>query len=523
MDDSRPGKFDLAQALEPLEVETPELGTIALDLRTTGFLTWMEKRAGAERWADPHHFLRDLLEQRSVASKGRLPPQPDEIAALEGVALEEIAGTIAEKAAASFLPRQVIDEASGQPRPRRDGDRDPSQALPGEAHSARLQRMMLGYLEYYRAQTRRLLATVRKASAATEFLRKSDALSSILRAQSLASRFLASDVYRRSVLDVERVSALATVQALASSSLFEQHRRLAVERGILGSPLAGLQETMRGVIGVQAWHRLAERDHLFENASRWAKAADAQLRLGLSAGVIASLAANPSATEIAAASVAAQAAAILRPGYQTAATLALEGLAAKGAVAELLRRYESGAIDAPIFGSVRETLISLDDEEASGVDFMDLFEQAWAAIVRLVGDKPDLIRNPAFLAWLSILIGLAGATFTAYQVWGPPPPEIVSRLETGNEELREMNRKLDAERRKDEAQRFIRYVHDVVNLRAEPHRGGQLIRLVYPDQPVRIIEAKGEWAMVEVFDYGSDAPVRGWISRRYLRVAPPSS
>lgn len=211
---------------------------------------------------------------------------------------------------------------------------------------------------------------------------------------------------------------------------------------------------------------------------------------------------------------------MLRPGFQTAASLALEGLAARGAIAELLRRYDTFGGAAPVFESVRETLASLDDQEPSADEFMGLFESAWSAITKLIAETPDLIRNPAFLAWLGILIALASVSFTAYQVFGPPSPAIISRMDERNKQLRDINEKLSIERRGNEARRFIRYVHSVVNLRAEPHRGGQLIRLVYPDQVVRVIDTKGEWAMVEVFDYGSDQPVRGWMSRRHLRAGP---
>lgn len=520
MDDSEPRRFDLGKALQPLMVELPALGWVALDLRTTDFLTWLDDGRRSDRWSDPQTFVQDLLAQRSVGSEEASPPAPDTLAALDAAALEEIAGVIAERSASSFLPRQVMDKKSGQARPRRKSDGDPSQPLPEESHSARLKRIMFAYLDYQRAQTRRLLEMAAKATAATDFLRKSDSLSTILRAQSLASSVFANDSARRAILDLEQSSVFRTIQALSASSVFEQHRRVAVELATLSSPLARLQETARGIAGMQAAHAWAQRDQLFSYVSRWAHAADAQLRLGLSAGVLAALASQPSASQVAAASLAAQAAAILRPGFETAATLALEGLAPSGAVAELLRRYESEKRDAPVFESVRETLVSLDYEETTGAAFMELFERTWAAIVRLVGDRPELLRNHAFLAWLSILVGLASATFAAYQVWGPPPAAVISRLDAGNDELREINKKLDAERRSDEAKCFIRYVHQVVNLRAEPHRQGQLIRLVYPDQPVRIIDAKGEWANVEVFDYGSDGPVRGWMSRRYLRPAP---
>ena len=47
-----------------------------------------------------------------------------------------------------------------------------------------------------------------------------------------------------------------------------------------------------------------------------------------------------------------------------------------------------------------------------------------------------------------------------------------------------------------------------------------MLRIVFPDQWVDVREARGEWAWVAVYDYASDAPVEGWISRRNLFHTP---
>jgi hypothetical protein len=49
-----------------------------------------------------------------------------------------------------------------------------------------------------------------------------------------------------------------------------------------------------------------------------------------------------------------------------------------------------------------------------------------------------------------------------------------------------------------------------------------LLRQLYPDQVLRVIGERGDWVEVEAFDYSTDATMRGWVSRRRLRLKPQS-
>jgi hypothetical protein len=68
--------------------------------------------------------------------------------------------------------------------------------------------------------------------------------------------------------------------------------------------------------------------------------------------------------------------------------------------------------------------------------------------------------------------------------------------------------------------RSIRYLHGRTSLRAAPDGDERPIRIVYPDQLVRVLETKRDWAKVEVYDYGNERPIVGWISRGLLRTRP---
>lgn len=66
----------------------------------------------------------------------------------------------------------------------------------------------------------------------------------------------------------------------------------------------------------------------------------------------------------------------------------------------------------------------------------------------------------------------------------------------------------------------MRFVHDMAWLRTAPDAKAPAIRAIYPDQPLRVLEAEDAWAKVEAYDYASDRPLVGWISRRRLRIHP---
>ncbi|HEX8443938.1 MAG TPA: SH3 domain-containing protein [Allosphingosinicella sp.] len=533
--------FDLAAAMQPVVVDLPDLGPVTLRVRSAGFLRWFDEGEANRRWGDPASFVRALLSDRTGIpddAEASLGPRAESLTAEQ---VEAAAAIIVASAGDAFVPSRLRDQDDTDDVASGDAGA-PLATEPGETESARLYRLARGYSEHHRRQSQRFLDAVKRANRVADLLSKTDALSSILRNQnilasgtlservmrqaealpsilkvqnSLASGFLGSEAHRRALAASDRSqSMLKAADVLASSSLFEGHRRLAEQLATNGSPLSRLQESVRGMTGLRAWQTAEERSRLFSSRALWSETVNKQLRLGLPATLFTSLAAQLAGTAMG--GVPPELATMIRPGYEAVATVALEGLAGPGAAAELLRRYgEEG--QAPILEAVRQTVIQLDAEDAGFETFMSAYEAAWTAIMQAIASTPDLIRKPAFAVWLGVLISVGALALSGYQVFGPPPVEITSRMDRTNDELRGINDKLETESRSDEAARHIRYVETVVNLRVEPDVRALSIRFVYPDQWVRVLETRGEWAKVEVFDYGTDAPVTGWVSRRYLR------
>jgi SH3-like domain-containing protein len=64
----------------------------------------------------------------------------------------------------------------------------------------------------------------------------------------------------------------------------------------------------------------------------------------------------------------------------------------------------------------------------------------------------------------------------------------------------------------------VRVVAQPAPLRLEPHAKASIIRKLYPDDRVRVQEVKDGWALVEVYEYKSEATITGWVNRRALRM-----
>lgn len=538
MSDTDPPEFDLAKLIQPVRVEVPHVGAIALDLQTSAFLSWLDNGEKAGRWHNPHQFVRNLLTERLIADESQADPKGKAGKQLSADELDTVALAILDQARATGKLRITDLAAEETTRP------DSTETTSG---SAQLLAAARDYLAHHREMNRRAMETLKRAGGIEEIIAKTTALSSILKSPQLPSAgllgsaefakaldlgsilksqnlvtqsLLGSDMARRSMLAFDdKLSILKATQGLASASLFAEHQRLAAQLAQQNSPLEQLRRATQGIVGLSAWRTIEARERLFADRVQWAQAVNSQLRLALPATLFASLAAAQLGQGLGVEAAARDIASMVRPGFQATANVALEGLAPMGPVAELLRRYDE-TVDAPAMSAVHGTVRLFDAENAGIEAFMDAFDRAWEMVVEALRLSPDLLRNSAFIAWLGTLAAIAGAGLVAYQVFGPPPASVTQRMDQSNRELHHINDQLAAQRQSDEARKHIRYVLDVVNLRTEPNRRAQVVRLVYPDQPVRVIETKGEWAKVEVFDYGSDRSVLGWISRRHLHGGP---
>jgi hypothetical protein len=220
----------------------------------------------------------------------------------------------------------------------------------------------------------------------------------------------------------------------------------------------------------------------------------------------------------------AKTASIFPLGYQMAATLGLEGLASRGAVADLLRYYDDAAgPEAPVFGSAIEVSHLIDQTELSDAEAVAFLERLWTFVSRLLTATKDEVQRAGLIAVLSLIVSVVSASFTLEEALAknsaPPQSGHAGVVVT----VDQVRREIDAHRPPESnPENRLRYVRTPAPIRSEPQKDGIIIRVAYAGDTLRIVDDRGEWAMVEIYDFHAEHMVRGWISRRRLRATPQS-
>jgi hypothetical protein len=202
---------------------------------------------------------------------------------------------------------------------------------------------------------------------------------------------------------------------------------------------------------------------------------------------------------------------LFKSGFLATAELAQVGRIGKGLASEILDHYDiqSGEVAQLFQQSVELVRFDDNDQLASGDDAVTKkLSQILEKLSDLISksDKKDALGLNELLTFLTLILAIA----IAYDQNG----DSQQLIELGNREI-EIERK-SQEAREDE-RKFIRYVIGKTPLRIEAHREAQLMRYIFPDQWLRVIGAKGNWLFVEVYEYSTDKPIRGWVHRGNVR------
>lgn len=203
---------------------------------------------------------------------------------------------------------------------------------------------------------------------------------------------------------------------------------------------------------------------------------------------------------------------LLRPGFQTLATAGLEGLAAPSAVSDLLARYDEPlSSTTPIFNSALQGIKAL-DFDGDGSDVEEGLRSAGVVILQHIHTLRGGIRSLPATGWIA-LWSAAMATMSAYHNYTGGP-----QLKQGIENLRtELKQGFADQLNQIRANRSVRHVQVTTVLRAGPSHAAEHLRFVFPDQTIMVLQANGDWAEVEIYDYQTEKTIRGWIGRRLLR------
>jgi hypothetical protein len=164
-------------------------------------------------------------------------------------------------------------------------------------------------------------------------------------------------------------------------------------------------------------------------------------------------------------------------------------------------------------------------EEEFAERVLQLLQKYSAAFITLLGQTTDWVQRQGLVNILTFLLTAYVAvenhrsrvdsdvqTQLAIEQASETHQEIADRKQELENVLSEFE---DQQEKKD---KHLRVLVRTAPLRMSPEADGKIMRQLYPDDLVRVVDIKEGWAHVEVFQYNSEQLINGWVSRRALRV-----
>lgn len=522
--------MDLAR-LAFVAIDLPGFGPVVIDAASGAFDDWRHAGIKSKRWETGAALVRDV-----IAERGRLPVAED-------ADPESGAPAFSHEQASVLTPEQIegfaeafIAGCSYAVRPRfkkapngkvvdRDDEEIAGLLAPwmDEAQSDRLLRLSRLRDEDRRLSNERVMARIEPAW--TELARTAQIieaatqspLAELMRARDLANPIMAATA------DFRHHSQLIDA-AMGNLALGGQLRTLAGDWSGLGrvAQLIGAEQSawtaVSNAIASPAYLSAFNIAAGVEQQTRWARELsrtldlDRRTLIGLSGLTeLGALARGVSDLQTSWA--------LAQPGAVLTGDAVLAGLAGFGAGAAVLGHYDELLPGERALGRVLDDLRLLDDGEITPEDFAHRVHGAIDAIAPLLqaldrlGSHGDINLLALLISVMALFIGPADdpekidpAVIAAEQAAVARLDELIALQERSLEETREA--------------RDYRHVLGKTTLRLEPIAGAQAIRTVFPDELIRIVDANGHWAKVEVTNYSSDELTVGWIARS--RIAPPT-
>ena len=521
--------MDLAR-LAFVAIDLPGFGPVVIDAASGAFEDWRLAGIKSKRWETGAALVRDV-----IAERGRLPVAEDadpgsgapafsheQASVLTPEQIEGFAEAFIAGCPYAVRPRfkktpsgKVVDrddeEIAGLLAPRMD-----------EAQSDRLLRLFRLRDEDRRLSNERMMARIKPAwneldRTAQIITATQSPLAELMRARDLANPIMAATAGFRN--QSQLIDA-----AMGNLALGGQLRTLAGDWSGLGrvAQLIGAEQStwtaVSNAIASPAYLSAFKIAADVEQQTRWARELsrtldlDRRTLIGLSG--LTELGALPRGVSDLQTSWA-----LAQPGAVLTGDAVLAGLAGLGAGAAVLGHYDELLPGERALGRVLDDLRLLDNGEITPEDFAHRVHGAIDAIAPLL-QALDRLGSHGAINLLALLISVMAlfigpgdgpekidpAVIAAEQAAVVRLDELIALQERSLEEAREA--------------RDYRRVLGKTTLRLEPIAGAQAIRTVFPDELIRIVDADGHWAKVEVIDYSSDQLTVGWIARS--RIAPPT-
>ena len=227
---------------------------------------------------------------------------------------------------------------------------------------------------------------------------------------------------------------------------------------------------------------------------------------------------------------------MLLPSWKLTAGLGAFGVAQPGLIQDVLRalhreRPDTFAFDISV--KLNETFDQADDLGTEQT--VDILQKYTEALVDLLVSTKDWVVKQG-VANMLLLIMAAASLYYAREAYleghlgrlDADEQTVLARAAASAEptpaqqeiarHVQSLETAIRAQDVRHQAERNSRVVVQSAPLRLAPDAKASAIRVVYPEDRVRLLDVKRGWALVEVFEYKSETMVTGWINRRVLRL-----
>jgi hypothetical protein len=202
-----------------------------------------------------------------------------------------------------------------------------------------------------------------------------------------------------------------------------------------------------------------------------------------------------------------------QPSWEIAAGIGLAGAANPGLIRDVLSTLHKERIPTIAFEASVQMLEALDAEETDlGDRMIALLKRYVTPILDRIAEAKDSVTYAGLTATFALIVSIIAAV-DGHKVLQPSASQIEMQHHIAG--IDKTLTQIEEDKKTD---RDIRFVVQTAPLRNAPDAKGLILRKVYPDDRVRVLDAAGKWAQVEVYEYHSEKVTQGWINRRVLRA-----
>ncbi len=480
-------------------------GEMKLNIRRAGFLLWVERQVKFHPSADGRQVVRNLLAEE-VRFVEKAKPDKTAIADTDEDILNQVAAAIRSAAGDYFTKPIGNDPDDGDVPPPVD---QPSTDLTDTSDSTLLWRDLQTWYGTYTARFRktfdymlspsmRIIADLDRTMAPVRTIQSAypnlagingiasqlDTFKSMSALQSIGGISKMLDAYK-----------LPMSPALAAISQIQSIRRHVTPNL---SALTEISQSIKAITAMTDQFAFLKATHRQFIIPEWIDRVSAisNMKLGIDLPVY------------------------FQPGFRVTSGLALSGLIPAGVGAGILGSYdESDDEDTPYFSGALSAAHAYDATPDISVLIAsnNRLSEQFAKFCDDIAREKDSVKRSATISLILAILGLVMGLPGFIDVLTDQSEQHLAKIE---EQQKEILTVIEAARAEAKADKNIRYLHHRSPLRTEANSKSPIERYIYPDQDVRVIEVRDDWAYVEVFTYEREALIRGWIYRGNLRIAP---